>query len=517
MVIRSRTVWKAGRRCRTIVIIGAGFSGTAIAVRLLRQPPAGTCRLILIERNARFGPGLAYAGQFPSALLNVPAGRMSLDEHNPSDFVDYLRSRGCLVAPHDFVRRDLYGDYLETRLRAAARTFPTRIELVQMNGLAQSITRVTDEDAWSVDLEDGRAVLADEVVLALGHFAPCSPDALRPVMASGLYCADPWSTFEPVAAPRRVLLVGTGLTMADVACHLMRQPVAPQEILAVSRRGLLPQTRPDEVPSEKNFAVELGALAHRTTSVREWLSTTRDLAAAVGEWDGDWRDVIAALRDRAPDLWHRLGHRERARFLRHVQPYWDIHRHQLPPAIGKALASWIEQKRLRTRAARIVSAHTEQGSVVVDFRARGATDIERYTADYVVNCTGPEYHPRSVQSPLVGSLLRAGYLTADSTGSGLQVDARGQLIGRHQKVSRGLYYLGPWLRARDFEATAVPELRRLASSLAQELRSHSHKVETHVPQRIEADDPANLSVRRVRRQAQAGATPSNRSSTSSAE
>jgi uncharacterized NAD(P)/FAD-binding protein YdhS len=32
-----------------------------------------------------------------------------------------------------------------------------------------------------------------------------------------------------------------------------------------------------------------------------------------------------------------------------------------------------------------------------------------------------------------------------------------------------LYYIGPWLRARDWEATAVPELREHAATLARRL------------------------------------------------
>jgi len=37
------------------------------------------------------------------------------------------------------------------------------------------------------------------------------------------------------------------------------------------------------------------------------------------------------------------------------------------------------------------------------------------------------------------------------------------VIGRDGTPSRVLYYVGPFLRARDWEATAVPELRRAVS------------------------------------------------------
>ncbi len=54
----------------TIAIVGAGFSGTLLALHLLRRCPPPT-KLVLIERNSQFGRGLAYATGNPSHILNV--------------------------------------------------------------------------------------------------------------------------------------------------------------------------------------------------------------------------------------------------------------------------------------------------------------------------------------------------------------------------------------------------------------------------------------------------------------
>ena len=48
-------------RSRTIAIVGAGFSGTALAYRLLRGAHATPTRVVLIERADSFGCGLAYS------------------------------------------------------------------------------------------------------------------------------------------------------------------------------------------------------------------------------------------------------------------------------------------------------------------------------------------------------------------------------------------------------------------------------------------------------------------------
>ena len=63
-------------RSRTIAIVGAGFSGTTLAIRLLRDPTPGPSRIVLIERAARVGCGLAYSSANSGALLNVTAARM---------------------------------------------------------------------------------------------------------------------------------------------------------------------------------------------------------------------------------------------------------------------------------------------------------------------------------------------------------------------------------------------------------------------------------------------------------
>ena len=68
-------------------------------------------------------------------------------------------------------------------------------------------------------------------------------------------------------------------------------------------------------------------------------------------------------------------------------------------------------------------------------------------------------------------LLQDGWLSADPLGLGLQVDAHGPVVGAQGRPTPGLHYVGPLLRARDWEATAVPELRVHALSLAQRLWS----------------------------------------------
>jgi uncharacterized NAD(P)/FAD-binding protein YdhS len=71
----------------------------------------------------------------------------------------------------------------------------------------------------------------------------------------------------------------------------------------------------------------------------------------------------------------------------------------------------------------------------------------------------------------VRSLLATGLALVDTTGIGFKVAADGHLVASHGAPSHGLYYLGPWLRGRDLECSAVHELRQQATALAARLVS----------------------------------------------
>jgi uncharacterized NAD(P)/FAD-binding protein YdhS len=56
---------------RTIGIVGGGFCGAVLAANLLRKPPSGPTRLVLIERDGAVGRGVAVidADGWPSPHL----------------------------------------------------------------------------------------------------------------------------------------------------------------------------------------------------------------------------------------------------------------------------------------------------------------------------------------------------------------------------------------------------------------------------------------------------------------
>ena len=104
---------------------------------------------------------------------------------------------------------------------------------------------------------------------------------------------------------------------------------------------------------------------------------------------------------------------------------------------------------------------------MVRLQPRGGSAIEAQTFDRVINCSGPDADPRRADSDAREIAARDGAPGCRThPESASVVDPLGRLLDRQARIVPELYYLGPWLRARDMEATAVHELRLHATALA---------------------------------------------------
>src|SRR3546814_2414729 len=102
----------------TLVIIGAGFSGTVAAIEFLRTAPEGS-KLIIVNRSGQMAKGLAYGTNSPIHLLNVPAGNMTAIVNEPDSYLKYCQLSDEKITASSFTPRKLYGEYLESLLKGA--------------------------------------------------------------------------------------------------------------------------------------------------------------------------------------------------------------------------------------------------------------------------------------------------------------------------------------------------------------------------------------------------------------
>src|SRR5262249_55566908 len=184
----SRTL-SAASAPRTVLIVGAGFCGTAVAMQLLRLPHPQPLRIVLVERAA--AGGVAYARRDTPYLLNVPAGRMSASGGDPLEFLRYVRERLPHASASDFLPRELFGQYLESTLRSAERAAPSHVRLVRVHGEVIALEKVHRAPTVRAWLDDGDSILAHSVVLALGNPTP-APLPGSEQLRDGRYAADPW-------------------------------------------------------------------------------------------------------------------------------------------------------------------------------------------------------------------------------------------------------------------------------------------------------------------------------------
>lgn len=472
----------------TVAIVGAGFSGTLVALHLLRCSPPWA-RVALLERNARFGRGQAYGTANASHLLNVAAGRMSAFHDRPDHFIAWLRDR------HDSADRCPQADTFVPRREFGAYIRHLLNEELSRPGLGDRLDLIRGE-VLDIDVGDrpmrlvldrDRTLDADMVVLALGNFPPEPPPVETPEFYdSRYYRPDPWApdALSGLCPDDPVLLIGTGLTTVDAVVALLDAGhTAP--IHAVSRRGLLPHrhgahagARPADPIAYPTSITALSRLLRRETGA--------NLAAG-----GDWHPTVDAMRPFTTDVWQGMSLDDRRRFLRHLRPWWEIHRHRIAPAVAERIHAARASGQLVVRAGRMRAFHIEDHNVRVTFRPRGPADrLDELRVTRVINCAGPGADYDRIAHPLARALLRRGVVRPDPLRLGLDVTAACATIDGAGAISRRLFAVGPVTKGRFWEMTAVPDIRRQCEVLAGHLASLARPPVQQEPAIAGASTPA---------------------------
>jgi uncharacterized NAD(P)/FAD-binding protein YdhS len=457
---------------RSIGIVGAGFTGALLALHLLRRCNDRD-RIFLIDKTRRFGAGLAYSTGNPHHLLNVRAGNMSAFSAEPDDFVDWLRrlpaeTRTMLEDdPPDrtsFVPRGLFGAYMHQSLAEAIRRgrYGDRLTIIQdeVIGIGRSDAGVV------VQLAAGRGLLVDTGVLAVGNVAPAGN--------AGPIFGNPWdrravADLDP-AAP--VLILGTGLTMVDLVISLLDQGHAGP-IQAISRRGLLPRRHLGAVPDETGrirlpqpWSFDMPPSGRSLVRLIREMRRTIDRAEHAGR---GWRTVVDGLRPHTQRLWRELSLVERKRFLRHLRPWWDVHRHRGAPQVMARIAEAHARGQLQIIAGKLVSAIAEENGVAIEVKPRGGGAIAEYRGDRLIDCSGLNGDCTKLDQPLLQQLLQTGSVRPDPLRLGLDVTEDGALIDRDGHAAADFFAIGSITRGAFWEITAVPDLRVACEAMAERL------------------------------------------------
>lgn len=454
--------------CPTVAIVGGGFCGAMTAANLLRHAQR-PLRVILIEPREFIGRGLAYSTPEPSHLLNVPCGKMGARPDDIGGFHRWAEQTLVGVSPHSigpdaFLTRGDYGRYVEAELQEATRLAHTQVTFERRRDRITEITH--GERGPELKLATGNAVQADHVILAVGSGPARVPEGIRQLGATeGRLITTPFApgALDPVGAEDRLLVLGTGLTMFDVAIALDRKGFMGS-MLAVSRRGRMPM--PHAPHAAAPWSTDWAATLTQRTRAKELVRAVRT-AVNRAEAEGlDWRCVIDAMRPYLPRLWQNLNDAQRRRYLRHASSFWEVRRHRCAPQVWAMVDQMIRRGSLEVSAGRVLEATVldDQVLATVAFRG-GATPITRHF-DRVLVCAGPETDVTRWPAPWMRGMLDNTWLTPDTLRFGVRTAEDGLALNPLGEPVDWLSIVGPLRKADLWESTAVPELRVQAADTA---------------------------------------------------
>jgi len=450
----------------SVAIIGGGFSGAAVAWHLRALSP--DVDIVIIEPQADLGRGLAYSTNDPAHRINVPTVRMSIDNNTPDDFQDWIVGKNYLATDPDaalpdqrlFPSRYAFGTYVNDRvgsLKPAVRHVQSKASTVKRDG-----------SRYQVTCENGEIIAADAVVLAVCHAPPETPRSLISLRDNPKFFANPWQSDARslIGQNDRVLIVGTGLTMADIVASLDRVGHRG-EIIAVSRRGMRSQPHTDDPREFKGDFT-----SPPPTRASELVKRVRDTVSNAAKAGIPWQLVLDRVREQGQTLWQALPAQQRLRVLRHLRPYWDVHRFRIAPQIHRVLEKRLADGSLKFVTAAVRAAASQTTGLTVELRQRHEQNWVSEHFDALVLATGPGHGSVVQTTPLLARLAAEGLIQADIFHFGVEVDTEGRAVPKSGQVSDTFIVAGPLARGTFGELMGIGDLADYAEKLANRLARH---------------------------------------------
>jgi uncharacterized NAD(P)/FAD-binding protein YdhS len=416
-----------------VVIVGGGCSGVLVACQLLLKATR-PLDIVIFEKHAQLGSGVAYATDCTEHILNVPNQAMSAFPEYKQHFIKWLESNSYPCEPLGFSQRHLYALYLRDCLKEA-------IQIGAKVGAALKI--VHDEvveilpvinSGWNVLSKNNVSYKTQVVILALGIF-------LRPHKQHHLM------------TDSTVAIIGSGLSMADAILKL-KQHKHRGEITVFSRNGRLPLAH-DLRSYSMLAAIEWPVIMSLLQTYKQF---KRKLEEYCVKSDYPWQALMDSLRPYTQQLWQHWDLQNKQQFLRHIRSRWDAHRHRVAPQIEAELHRLQQLGFFKLKHAAVANLQsTDDGFLSYCELPNQVVRAQRF--DSIIDCAGLISDYTKANSEVLQRLFRQEIIAPGPLNRGLQAGANG-------KLAAGLYTLGFALHGMLWESIAVPELRVQAEEIA---------------------------------------------------
>jgi uncharacterized NAD(P)/FAD-binding protein YdhS len=463
---------------RRVTIVGAGFSGTLTAIRLLHfaDTPLEIC-LIEREEGYRYG-GIAFgwASTNWEHMLNIQAGRITLRRERPEDFLEWANEEADRSEwpqkwqYHNFgvacvVPRRIFRQYLAERLRGAAADAHAEVTLREVTG--EVIDVRGQGGGYVVKYADAgeqggvHDLPSDQVILATGHLSPVQAPFYHRIKDSDRFIADPYAPgaqerFQEVGPEETVLVTGSALSAFDTVISLVHAGHRGQ-ILICSRGGHMHGTYPvdhehDIWQARRPPFLDAEELTPESV-VEGIMAEYAHLREEQGVEPGSALDavfperVMKAWEPYVIELISRMDARDVRMLLDRYKSLIVTNRTSTVREIGGVVRSRMRGFNGAPKTVEVLSAGIQDMRLVEDgTRIRVVfADEPDIVVDRVVNCLGNKTDYEHTGHPLWNGLVNGhGYAQPQTkTHRGIEVGAHGQLISAGGEVAPGLFGVGP--------------------------------------------------------------------------
>ncbi len=423
---------------RVIAIVGFGFCGRLAFFHLVKNSPKNT-KIIIFEKEGNKALGPAFASLSPHYILNVPAIKMSAFSNKKKDFCEFLEKNHSTIwqeiGEGGFAPREIYGQYLsEISKEAWAEADKKGIETIF---ISEEVTEIITQEnnkrensKFLIKTESNKCFEACEILLATSFKQsdlPYNFDSKN--LIKKLWDKNSQQFHRAKFHDKKICLIGSGLTAVDVITGLKKNNFQGK-IFVISRHGNFPKkhfSEPQENPDFISPDEAKKGVLFLCLKIRNFLKKNQQF---------DLRHVIDSIRHINTQLWQNLDEKNKKLFIRLI-PYWNIFRHRAPAASIEIIEKMIADNQLEIRKKGVKKISEKSGKIVLE---NGNNEIE---CDYLVNCMGFEF--RAKKYPLLAQMIEVNLLHPDFL----------LVKSNHSKI----HLLGGLNIGRDFECTAVPDLR----------------------------------------------------------
>lgn len=473
-------------RLTSVAIIGGGFSGICTTIHLIVNASRPMV-IYVIEKEPELCTGVAYGTRSPYHPLNVKAGRMGAFAEQPGHFYSWLESReeiwrnfdpafqSLKISSDSYLPRKLYAAYLRDLFYQAQ-------IIAQQKGIICTILHDEAQDAdlmsdglIEVTLAKKSLLLVDYLVLATG--IPSNQTFLfetHPVLENYHYISNIWKPYaerclcnlcaDNQGKNKNIIIIGSGLTAID-ALFTLQSMDYQGTLQIISKHGTFPEVHSENhLPSISNFKVD-NLPKRMSTLIRLFKSQLESFSKTYL----NWRQVMDAFRHCTQPLWRSFSLSEKKQFMRHLFFLWNKHRHRMSPQSSELVNFYHKNRTLTLTAGSVQQLISlPNGKLQVRYYAKETGLSELKEADYVINCSGPDYKIVNYPNFFIQNLLRKKIIEPDDMGLGLKLIEKEILAGKGEGK---IYAIGALLFGELFETTAVPELREQAHSIADTILS----------------------------------------------